>query len=136
MVQQPMSDERLAEIRAREQAATVGPWAYTRWDDTFFMATFGVRAAERVVAYAEHDRGPECADEDMDFIAAARQDVPDLLSEVERLRTRNAALAAVLREHMWIGDIHYSFQTCLACGHEEPHHGPNCVLVAALEGVE
>jgi len=76
-------------IRARAEAATPGPWKFgsncivTDNDD---------------VLYTYVDRAPDddecwisCMDikpEDADFIAHAREDIPDLLAEVERLQER------------------------------------------------
>ena len=78
----PLSDERIAEIRAREQAATPGPW----WaDHRSYRAEHGPEyevctEGGRGVWTAHCHRWP-----DTDFIAAARRDVPALLDEVERL---------------------------------------------------
>lgn len=78
----PMSPERLAGIAARTEAATPGPWdAYEsdcdmhvgRSPDGPHVALFGRASWHDVPA-------------DATFVAHARQDVPDLLAEVERLR--------------------------------------------------
>jgi hypothetical protein len=66
-----MNDERLAEIRKREQAATPGPW----W------------------------ASPSDEGADAQFMAHARTDIPDLLSEVERLKVE---LLALREQTRWI----------------------------------
>jgi hypothetical protein len=66
-----MNDERLKEIRKREQAATPGPW----W-------------------VSPSDEGA-----DAQFMAHARTDIPDLLSEVERLKVE---LLALREQTRWI----------------------------------
>lgn len=72
-----MDAKQLAEIKAREQAATPGPWGYE---------CFG--------RYEDHDEcilktgTDECeisAKEDAEFIAYARTDITALVAEVERL---------------------------------------------------
>lgn len=73
-----MTPERLAEIRKRADAASPGPWTWILdgsiseiWD-----------ADDCVVADTDGHRSP---DDDADFIAHAREDIPALLDEVERL---------------------------------------------------
>lgn len=63
-----MTPERLAEIKARAEAATSGPW-----DDGCSHAVNG------------------------EFIAHARQDIPDLVAEVERLRAALSDIASGIR---------------------------------------
>lgn len=97
---EPLTPERLREIREREHIATDGPWV--RWADQAWipgwdgMCVIGDDAAE----------GEECnpiarvhVDEDAAFIAHARRDVPDLLAEVNRLKAeRDKAVEAA--KHM------------------------------------
>lgn len=69
---------RLHEVRKRAEAATKGPWSYYGSDNVI------VSEAE------EYSYAPEIAEEftitsDAEFIAHARQDVPALIAEVERL---------------------------------------------------
>jgi hypothetical protein len=101
-----ITDERLAEIEARAKAATDGPWYAHNTDDSMFMNCYSVTTSERepdteffdgencdktVVAmtlYQErrivcHEAGKW--EEDSEFIAHARTDVPDLVAEVRRL---------------------------------------------------
>ncbi|MHB8406220.1 MAG: hypothetical protein ACYDCJ_12435 [Gammaproteobacteria bacterium] len=64
-------------IEARANAATPGPWDTDEYDG-------GLRST--VTA------GPITSDEDYDFIAHARTDVPALIAEVRRLRAIEARL--------------------------------------------
>lgn len=99
MPNEPMTEERLAEIRGREKAATQGPWKAGKDDFT------------KNIIQAAKDRGTiivqrmddynmfwnsyipiEQTFADADFIAHAREDIPALLDEVERLREENEAL--------------------------------------------
>lgn len=81
---------RLAEIRARAEAATEGPWEQCALGGLRDEMTHGATAMikgdeERVFTTPWGPRGVR----DMEFIARARQDVPTLL----------AALEAVVNEH-------------------------------------
>jgi hypothetical protein len=82
-----LSDERLKEIRERAEKAAAGPWLHVHqlhidqgaphpdgtrllsgggWEDDYHLFTAN----------------------DREFIAHARQDIPDLLAEIERLKGR------------------------------------------------
>ena len=89
----PLSDERIAEMRTREQAATPGPW-YPRHRATDCTPDDDERSGLGLEVDGPPEamlRGQFARAADAAFIAAARADVPDLLAEVERLR---AALEA------------------------------------------
>jgi hypothetical protein len=100
-----MDAKRLQEIRERTEAATPGPWKF-EIDDTFRKYDFIVRTAYDVpsdspdieVVIRNHV-GKEIGDKDylsnFEFIAHARQDIPDLVAEVERLRAVLETLANV-----------------------------------------
>lgn len=94
-----MTDERLAEIRGRAEEATPAPWVRCSTDFREHRSHSAKTVASgMVIAFAGY--GPDggtvwC---DAEFIAHARQDVPDLLVEVERLRARNADLSLRLDE--------------------------------------
>ena len=77
----PLSEQQLAEIRAREAAATKGPWRTE--DDTKDLNRW-VLSEDSTLAIGFGYVGNRTQD-DAAFIAHARQDVPALLAEVERL---------------------------------------------------
>lgn len=90
-----ISDDELAAIEARAVAATAGPWEsfvegrdHMSGDD--FIRTGGMsdEAPDMYVSLAFPARPgllPAAAN-DLDFIAAARQDIPRLVAEIRRLR--------------------------------------------------
>ncbi|WP_020074084.1 hypothetical protein [Faecalispora sporosphaeroides] len=82
-----MDAKYLAEIKAREQAATPGPWEcethHTRWGDVH----------EVLVNKCNPSTVSDCY-----FIAHARTDISALVAEVERLQNENKRLKEELRE--------------------------------------
>jgi len=82
-------EQRLAEIRKLEQAATPGPWVIGIYE-RYGWPGFTIRDMQ----------GPthEEAMRDADFIAAARDDIPYLLAEIDRLDAEEARLGAALIE--------------------------------------
>lgn len=83
----------LAAIKARADAATIGPWqSFVEGRDHLsgdnFIRTGGLDdAAPDMYVTLYHGVDPRPASpEDLDFIAASRQDVPRLVGEIERLR--------------------------------------------------
>jgi chromosome segregation ATPase len=93
-----LTPERLAEIKARAEKATPGPWTATYEESDQWTSITGAGLFDGghwmvcpEVATTEGEPG-----EDSDFIAHAREDVPDLMAEVERLqRERDNALRHV-----------------------------------------
>lgn len=86
-----MTDEQLAEIEARANAATPGPWFWTgRVDDWGHSGPDLMGPNDAVVCQSwGHDAdGLEIADSDMSFIANAREDIPALIAEIRRLRSQ------------------------------------------------
>ncbi|MFI1161313.1 hypothetical protein [Streptomyces sioyaensis] len=90
---QPITPERLAEIREREQEATKGPWGtYYDGKGTYTvqsvccvsLATGFTSDGDIATLNGEHGDGQAYAN--ADFIARAREDVRALLAEVDRLR--------------------------------------------------
>lgn len=79
-----MSEQRLAEIRARAEAATEGPWEPCQgYGPTFFGNVRG----EYLRGVGDINFGVgEQAEADLAFVLGAREDVPVLLAEVDRLR--------------------------------------------------
>lgn len=83
-----ISTEELAAMKARVEATTPGPWTSffegrDHWGGDSFIQT-GTQdiyiRAEDYVGGGGHFRA------DQDFIAHARQDIPRLIAEIERLR--------------------------------------------------
>jgi hypothetical protein len=90
---QPLTDEYLASVVARAEAATPGPWCTDSWEiyqGTEYEPGLSMWIGEtcRGTSTPEQDRA------DATFVAAARTDVPVLLTEVERLKGRIADLEA------------------------------------------
>lgn len=73
----------LAAIRAREQAATPGPW--TLWHRTKHAADVQAASPNSVGGTILHTIAPCWAGPDAEFIAHARTDVPRLLDALERV---------------------------------------------------
>jgi hypothetical protein len=83
-VSQLLSDEYLNEIRKRCDAATASPWIS-------FVEGRDHSSGENVVVRGANGTEDDlyltgATKEDQDFIAHARQDIPLLLDEIERLR--------------------------------------------------
>ena len=80
-----MSAPDLNAIRARAAAATKGPWEVERWEDFGGSPSYSIPGAER---FREYRNSIECGEDEAtaEFIAHARQDIPALCDEVERLR--------------------------------------------------
>jgi len=79
---EPISAEELAAIRQRANGATAGPW---KAQDLFVVA--GEQHIADCEWLADTDEEWKEFERNTAFVAAARQDVPALLDEVERLRT-------------------------------------------------
>lgn len=82
MKNEPMNQKQIEEIRAKERAATPGPWWHTPP-----VATI----EQRIIDYdgtgmVRTKIGTIDCPEDAQFVAHARQDVPALLDEIDRLR--------------------------------------------------
>lgn len=101
--------QRLAEIAAREQAATKGPWGF--YDGSTYidiaadleMTGIGSYSYREKIAQLDDQDPPEELDEDQaselmtanaEFIASAREDIPFLLAEVARLTSELAEFEA------------------------------------------
>lgn len=96
-----MAPERLAEIKARAQAASDAPWsAYEIGDDgekLFRYGDFGwyVTGPAGTPEFEDSEQGKS----DAEFAAEARRDVPDLLAEVERLANALAIKTEVAKSN-------------------------------------
>lgn len=86
--------ERLEAIRKRAEAATPGPWKATDHADESGSAWICL-SGERFTPLAQGYDGEFLNRPDADFIAAAREDIPWLLGEVEQMRT---ALEIILKQ--------------------------------------
>lgn len=86
MSSQSLSQAYLVEIKKRCEAATTGPWIsiIEGRDQPLGGDSFILRGASDVRQEDLYLTGATVADQD--FIAHARQDIPLLLDEIERLR--------------------------------------------------
>lgn len=137
-------EERLREIREREQKATKGPWEYdgcsvTNWhDDTFEMEWIpNGKGSDGFRAVNKNWKA------DADFIAHARTDIPWLLAQLTAILEDNQRLAKELErftENSRIG-------TCVDCGasiwfrearieDETGTYHPMCRVVKQLKAAE
>jgi hypothetical protein len=105
--EQKISDERLAEIEAKANAATPGPWRCEE-DNFNFVTTTGGR-------YTIAVPGTFCPTRTMHFIADSRIDIPDLCAdlraaraEIERYKEEAVQRAVVDMGTPW---------QCSGCGH-------------------
>lgn len=122
-----LTPERLKEIKQRAERATPGPWTSLS-DDRYRRRTMNIRAAchprKPLVAQTAtgaragicggrvYDNGEDYRHDNAEFIANAREDVPALVAEVERLWGLVIALrdelrwwrsrAAKIRRDSWI----------------------------------
>jgi hypothetical protein len=90
-----LTNEQLAEIRKRVEAATAGPWRWEKlhdaedeWDTEMAYLS---NETESVMDFGDCEQyyptqGTPPNHADAEFISHARQDVPVLLAEIERLR--------------------------------------------------
>jgi hypothetical protein len=85
-----LSEEELGAIESRSAAATPGPWwSWVEGRDGTSGDTFigrGREGARYPDLYLSTDPGDRVSDEDLDFIAGARDDIPKLIAEVRRFR--------------------------------------------------
>ena len=75
-----ISDKELAEIRKRAEAATPGPWKAFVEDRDFQSGSSFIQTQGEDIELIG------ATEEDYDFIANARQDIPKLLDEIESLK--------------------------------------------------
>lgn len=99
-------ETRLAEIRARVEAATEGPWEWVA-RTTVDGDKWAVFQGESTSALAGNNDGWA---PDAEFIAASRADVPWLLGQVE---LRDKALEAVMK-------LHRKTPVCEWCSFDRP----------------
>ena len=91
-----MNAERLEQIKERAEKAVAGPWTVENPMDSPAVIANGHKQAYDwdFIAHIETGKAKHSvkADRNASFIAHARQDIPDLLAEIERLTTRITAL--------------------------------------------
>ena|SRR3990167_1275381 len=92
----------LAEIKARADAATPGPWVVNTQDSKTVSCTW-IETLE-LGHYNGHSWGCIQTDADYEFIAHARTDVVELVDEVERLRSQTLEEAAKICDDIVAGD--------------------------------
>jgi hypothetical protein len=103
---EPLSADRLAEIREREQAATPGPWGthYDRGSDRvgydvaaeITLSEDGLGCRRYIARLDEEPQDEAQTFSDAMFIARSRDDVPALLATLDRLTARVAELESVV----------------------------------------
>lgn len=93
-----MTDEQLAAIEAREQAATPGPWRTPADVGDSYDAPALISPGNPVLDHEGCPEWPWAREEDMVFAYSARQDVPALLAEVRRQRRLLTNSATMARE--------------------------------------
>lgn len=106
-----MTDAELADIRDREAKATRGPWSSkdVQFCEGLEVQMFG---PDGTVFFTSN-----ISENDDAFIAHAREDVPALLAEVERLR---ACLAERIESERIAAALHdYHSDLCPVCGGSE-----------------
>ena len=120
--QTPPTDDELAAMQARVDAATPGPWSasllYDVTDTTCidecdfgFIGDINFPVERAGIEYAEYAfMQPDSPQQkqihaDAVFIAAARRDMQTLLDEVARLRNENANLHRVIQASLPIVDL-------------------------------
>lgn len=89
-----LDDSELDAIEARCQAASPGPWksfveGRDHWGGDDFIRVSDLDAEpDMYVSRAEAGSIRPASTADLDFIAAARQDMPALLAEIRRTRSK------------------------------------------------
>ena len=113
-----MTEEQLREIEAREAAATPGPWRRG-------VGNTAMRVCSAYPAKSYFICEGTNAD-DLEFAAHSREDIPELVAEVRRLREGLARLER--------GDAIWG--VCAVCEYDVPRggHQPGCPLAAILAG--
>jgi len=81
-----MDAKYFAEIKAREQAATPGPWEYFDCANEIWSIAHKTVTNDDTVIGGTEGEGISINKPDAAFIAHARTDIPALIAEVERLQ--------------------------------------------------
>lgn len=84
----PLTEQQLADIETRANAATPGPWCTDSWE--IYQGTeYEPGISMWIGETCRGTTSPEQDSSDAEFVAAARTDVPALLAEVRRLRAES-----------------------------------------------
>lgn len=89
-----MNEKRLVEIEVRVQAATAGEWIA---DGSVIFTT--ADSGKDHIAYCNYGVGRERCNANAEFIAHAREDIPDLIAEVAEMRKAGRELLLLIEEH-------------------------------------
>lgn len=81
-----MTPERLAEIEARAEAATPGEWVQSTYAGGQVDRQVMISGVPKMQTMAAIGNASDNRWADIAFIAHSRQDIPDLIAEVKRLR--------------------------------------------------
>ncbi|MCA1372419.1 MULTISPECIES: hypothetical protein [unclassified Bradyrhizobium] len=77
----PLTADEIEAIKARCEQATAGPWK------SFIETRENISGSDFIQTEGEDIYLTGATEADQDFIAHARQDIPRLIAEIERLRT-------------------------------------------------
>lgn len=98
-----LTEERLAEIKARADAATPGPWSpiigMTAGDPREHPVICKVAVEFQVWSRPDATRPMDAQHKNTRFIANARTDVPALIAEIEQLRAEVDTLRNALKTY-------------------------------------
>jgi type II secretory pathway component PulJ len=82
----PLSEKNLEEIRKRTECARPGPWkSYIEGRDHEAGSNY-IQVSDNNQEMSTLEFSGKVTEADQDFIAHAREDIPALLSEIERLK--------------------------------------------------
>ena len=137
-----MDKKQIEEIRSRAEAATPGPWH--NYDRGIGYEVHVGPATEKHWWQAGedgHERGGECScihdgfretipnEQNADFIAHARQDIPDLLDALEAAQKRIAELEGVMRSIIGERDPNGFYPCgCELYGFSPANHEDGCYI--------
>ncbi|MFJ8146602.1 hypothetical protein ACIQ6R_16245 [Streptomyces sp. NPDC096048] len=95
MTSQPLTEQQLADIQARAEAATPGPWCTDDWE-IYQGAEYVPGISQWIGETCRGTTSPEQDRADATFVAAAREDVPALVAEIQRLKGQRKYLITQL----------------------------------------
>ena len=130
-----MTNERIAAIKARCDAAKKGPWMAEQLRGGYGVQTKGGWSGDVFgVGFDSDGYAQGATQNDSAFIAEARQDIPDLLDAIEHERNQSAtykkrceAFERAVKTLNSLGDV-YIDPTCQICKHlDEPEDSAICV---------